>query len=175
MSGALDSLREGLPEPARDLKVNLQSVLQDGALSVDQRWGVAVACGLASRNLRLGQALLDEARERVAPAVVDDARAAAALMAMNNVFYRFRHMVAKDEYQTIPARLRMTRIARPAGAKADFELMCLAVSAIGGCERCIQAHEKTVREAGITAEQVVDAIRIAATVMGAAVGLELGT
>lgn len=175
MTTPLGSLRESLPEPARDLKVNLQSVLQESSLSADQRWGVAVACGLASRNRTLGQALLDEARTAVGPAVVDDARAAATLMAMNNVYYRFKHMVGKDEYGPLPARLRMTRVAKPASNKPDFELMCLAVSAIGGCERCVQAHEKTVREAGITAEQVNDAIRIAATVMGVAVGLELGT
>lgn len=175
MTSPLGTLREGLPEPARDLKVNLQTVLQESALSTDQRYGVAVACGLASRNPRLGQALLDEARLHVEPRVVDDARAAAALMAMNNVYYRFKHMVGKDEYGPLPARLRMTRLAKPATSKADFELMCLAVSAINACERCVQAHEKTVREAGLTAEQVNDAIRIAAVVMGAAVGLELGT
>lgn len=174
MTSALESLRDGLPEAARDLKVNLQTVLQESTLSTDQRWGVAVACGLATRHARLGQALLDEARQHVAPAVVEDARAAAALMAMNNVYYRFKHMVGKDEYQPLPARLRMTRIAKPASNKIDFELMCLAVSAIGACERCIQAHEKTVREAGLTAEQVNDAIRIAAVLAGAAVGLELG-
>jgi lipoyl-dependent peroxiredoxin subunit D len=175
VSDKLASLREGLPEPAKDLKVNLQSVLADSTLGPEQRWGVAVACGLAVRSPALGQALLDEAREHVGAAVIDDARAAATLMAMNNVYYRFKHMVGKDEYHAIPARLRMTRIARPATSRTDFELMCLAVSAIGGCERCIQAHEKTVRESGVTAEQVNDAIRIAATVMGVAVGLELGT
>lgn len=175
MTSPLDAVRELLPEPARDLKVNLQAVLQESTLTNDQRYGVAVACALASRSGRLGQALLDEARLHVDPKVVEDARASAALMAMNNVYYRFKHMVGKEEYQPLPARLRMTRIAKPATNKPDFELMCLAVSAIGGCERCVQAHEKTVREAGITAEQVNDAIRIAATVMGAAVGLELGT
>ena len=175
MTDHLDPLRESLPEPARDLKVNLQSVLQDGFLTLEQRWGVAVACGFASRNARLAQALLDQARAHVPAAVVDDARAAATLMAMNNVYYRTKHMLAREDVQGLPARLRMTRIAKPATSKLDFELMCLAVSAINGCERCIQAHEKTVRDGGMTADQVHDAIRIAATVEGVAVGLELGT
>lgn len=170
----LAALRELLPDPARDLKINLQNVLQESTLTPDQRWGVAVACGLATRNPRLAQALLEDARDQVAPAVVDDARAAATLMAMNNVFYRFKHLVGKDEYQSLPARLRMTRIARPATSKADFELMCLAVSAVNNCEACVRAHEKVVREAGLTAEQVHDAIRVAAVVAGVAVGLELG-
>lgn len=170
----LEALRESLPEQARDLKVNLQNVLQESSLSPEQRWGVAVACGFAARNARLAQVLLDQARELVAPAVVDDARAAATLMGMNNVYYRSKHMLAGEDVQALPARLRMTRIARPAGSKLEFELMCLAVSAINGCERCILAHEKTVRDGGMTAEQVHDAIRIAATVAGVAVGLELG-
>ncbi|MBA3549450.1 MAG: carboxymuconolactone decarboxylase family protein [Nannocystis sp.] len=169
----LDPLRESLPEQARDLKVNLQNVLQESSLTPEQRWGVAVACGLASRNPRLAQVLLDQARESVGAGVIDDARAAAALMAMNNVYYRSKHMLAA-EYQSLPARLRMTRIAKPATNKLDFELMCLAVSAINGCERCILAHERTVRDGGMTAEHVHDAIRIAATVQGVAVGLELG-
>ena len=170
----LESVRTSLPDAARDLKINLQNVLQEeSALTAEQRWGVAVACGYASRNRVLAQALLAQASEVVAPAVVDDARAAATLMAMNNVYYRSKHMVGREEYQALPARLRMTRIAKPATNKLDFELMCLAVSAINGCERCIQAHEKTVREAGMPAAQVHDAIRIAATIEGVAVGLEL--
>jgi alkyl hydroperoxide reductase subunit D len=171
----LDPLRDSLPDVARDLKINLQNVLQESALSVEQRWGVAVACGYASRNQRLAQALALQAGEAVAPAVLEDARAAAVLMAMNNVYYRTKHMLARPEVDALPARLRMTRIAKPATNRADFELMCLAVSAINGCERCIGAHDRTVREAGLTAEQVHDAIRIAATVEGVALGLELGT
>lgn len=174
MTTTLDTLREQLPEAAKDLKVNLQNALQESSLSKDQRWGVAVACAFASRNARLAQAMLEAAREQTTPAVIEDARAAAALMAMNNVYYRFKHMVGKEEYQALPARLRMTRIAKPQSSKLDFELFCLAVSAINGCERCIGAHEKTLREAGATAEHVHDAARLAAIVEGFAVGLELG-
>lgn len=171
---SLESLRESLPEAAKDLKVNLQNALQESSLSTDQRWGVAVACALATRNARLAQVILDAARQHTSDAVIEDARAAAALMAMNNVYYRFKHMVGKEEYQSLPARLRMTRIAKPHSSKLDFELFCLAVSAINGCERCIVAHEKTVREAGASADQVHDAARTAAILAGVAVGLELG-
>lgn len=170
----LDPLRESLPDAARDLKINLQNVLQESTLTPEQRWGVAVACGYASRNARLAAALVAQASELVPPAVVDDGRAAATLMAMNNVYYRAKHMLGREEVNALPARLRMTRIAKPATSKLDFELMCLAVSTINGCERCIQAHEKTVREGGMPPAQVHDAIRIAATVQGFAVGLELG-
>jgi lipoyl-dependent peroxiredoxin subunit D len=105
--------------------------------------------------------------------VVEDAKAAAALMAMNNVFYRFRHMIGKPSYDAKPARLRMQRIAKPATNKADFELFCLAVSAINGCEMCIRSHEAAVIEGGLSEDHVFDAVRIAAVVHAAAVALEL--
>ncbi len=168
----LDELRETLPDWARDVKLNLQSVLQGGALSPAQRWGVAVASAAASRNARLREAALAGARAEVDAAVIDDALAAASLMAMNNVYYRFRHMVGKPSYGDKPARLRMQRIAKPAASKADFELFCLAVSAINGCESCVRSHEQVVLEGGLTEEHVHDAVRVAATFHAAAVTLD---
>ena len=100
--------------------------------------------------------------------------AAAALMAMNNVSYRFRHMVGKPIYGEKPAGLRMNRLMQPATNRTDFELMALAVSAINGCEMCVRAHEKTVTEGGLTPDHVHDAVRIAATIYAAAVALEAG-
>ena len=170
---ALDALRDTIPEPARDIKLNLQSVLQPGSLSPAQRWGVAIASAVATRNARLRDAILADARAEVGNDVIDDALAAAALMAMNNVYYRFRHLVGKPSYSQMPARLRMQRIARPLTSKTDFELFCLAVSAINACEVCIRSHEAVVLQGGLSEEQVHDAIRIAATISAAAVALEL--
>ena len=170
---AIEEVRAALPETARDVKLNLQTVLQDGVLSPAQRWGVAVASAAASRNARLRDAVVADARGAVEEAVVEDALAAAVLMGMNNVYYRFRHLVGNPAYAEKPARLRMNRIARPATNRTDFELFCLAVSAIEGCEMCIRAHEKVVREGGLTEDHVHDAVRIAATLQGAAVALEI--
>ena len=69
----------------------------------------------------------------------------------------------------------MNRIGKPKAPKADFELVCLAVSALNGCEACIQAHEKAVLEGGLTEDHVHDAVRIAAVVSAAAVALEAAT
>ncbi len=171
---ALEQLRQTLPEPARDIKLNLQAVLTSGALSETQRWGVAAACAIATRNPALRAATLADALQFGGEAVVDDAKAAAALMAMNNVYYRFRHMAGKEVYNAKPARLRMTRIAQPKTSKIDFELFCLAVSAVNACEQCIRAHERTVVEGGLTDEHVHDAVRIAATIAATAIALELG-
>jgi alkyl hydroperoxide reductase subunit D len=172
-SMTLEQLREAIPEYARDLKVNLQTTLQSETLSAAQRWGVAVSAAGAAGNARLRDALIEEARKEVGGGVVEDALASVAMMGMNNIFYRFRHLVGKPEYAQKPARLRMTRIAKPATNKLDFELFCLVVSAINGCEACVQAHENTATQAGLSQDAVHDAMRIAATVHGAAVALEL--
>jgi alkyl hydroperoxide reductase subunit D len=172
---AVESLRSKLPDFARDTKLNLQSVLQPGTLSADQRWGVAVASAAAARHRELLDAMLADARAEVSEAVIDDALAAASLMAMNNVYYRFRHLIGKPSYGEKPARLRMQRIAKPATSKADFELFCLAVSAINGCETCLRAHEAVVLEGGLTEDQVHDAVRVAAVVNAAAVSLFLSS
>lgn len=170
---ALEGLREGIPEPARDLRLNLQAVLAESSLSGEQRWGVAAACAIASRNARLREAVLADARAAAGDAVVDDAVAAAAIMGMNNVLYRFRHLVGTEAYQDRPARLRMNRLVKPAGSKLDFELYCLAVSAVNGCGTCMQAHEKVVVAGGLSQDQVFDAIRIASVIHGAAVALDV--
>lgn len=170
---AIEALRDSIPEPARDIKLNLQSVLQPGSLTPAQRWGVAIASAVAAKNHALRDAVLADAKAEIGAEVIDDALAAAALMAMNNVYYRFRHLVGKPSYSQMPARLRMQRIAKPATNKADFELFCLAVSAINSCEMCIRSHEDVVLKGGISEEQVHDAVRIAAVVNAAALALEL--
>jgi alkyl hydroperoxide reductase subunit D len=170
---AMDDLRDSIPEPARDIKLNLQSVLQAESLTPAQRWGVAIASAVAARSPRLRDAILLDARTAIGEDVIDDALAAASLMAMNNVYYRFRHMISKESYTQKPARLRMQRIAKPVTNKADFELFCLAVSAINGCEMCVRSHEDAVIKGGLTEDQVHDAVRIAATVNAAAVAIDL--
>jgi len=172
--GALELVRQELPEAAKDVRLNLQSVLETTSLTPAQKWGVAIASAIAAKSPRLRDALVQDAMAEVDAGVIEDARAAAVLMAMNNVYYRFRHMVGKPIYGEKPAGLRMNRLMQPATNRVDFELMSLAVSAISGCETCVRAHEKTVTDGGITADQVNDAVRIAATIHAAAVALETG-
>jgi alkyl hydroperoxide reductase subunit D len=165
-----------IPDEAKDLRLNLERVLDptDAALAPELRFGVALAAAYAVRSPRLREALEAVARQHVSEAVLEDARAAAALMAMNNVYYRFRHSVGKGAYEQMSPRLRMQRIARPATSREAFELQCLAVSALNGCAWCSAAHEDAVRKAGLGEEQVHEAVRIAAVVAGAATALDLG-
>jgi len=168
----LEALREGLPEWARDLKLNLQNVLGESSLSLAQRLGIALAVATATRRSDWAKALREEAEAQVGPAVVEDALAAAALMGMTNVFYRFRHLVGNEGYAQFPARLRMNRLAKPAGDKLDFELFCLAVSAVNACEACVRSHEAALLKGGMTEAQIHDAVRIAATIHGLACVLD---
>jgi len=170
---ALETLIDSFPDAARDMRVNLGAVLAESSLSPRARRGVAYASALASGSLALASALGEEGAGVLDEDAKDDARAAVALMAMNNVFYRFRHMAGKPSYASMPARLRMTRIAKPRTGKAEFEIYCLAVSAIEGCEACVQAHERSVLEAGLGEAEVLDAVRIAAVVRSAAAVLAM--
>ena len=169
---SLEDLRNSLPEVAKDIRVNLQTVLDVATLTPAQKWGVAAACAVASRNAQLRDAVLAEARTQAGDAVVEDARAAAILMGMNNVYYRFLHLTTSEEYGRLPAKLRMNVIGNPGTAKEDFELWCLAVSAVNACGKCVDAHEKVLRGAGMTVEQIQAAVRIASVVHAVAVTLE---
>jgi alkyl hydroperoxide reductase subunit D len=165
-------LAEGFPDVAKDIRINLQNVLQPGALNADQVWGTAIACAHAARSETLKAALEADARAAgVGDAVVSDAKAAAVLMGMNNVFYRFKHVIGKEDYEKKPARLRMQRLAQVTSNKADFELFCLAVSAINNCQTCMASHEATVLKQGLTEDHVLDSVRIAATINAAAFAL----
>ena len=168
----LEKIRAVLPETAKDVKLNLQSVFQQTTLTPAQLWGTAIASAIAARNSRLSNAVVADARLLVDENVIDDAVAASTLMGMNNVYYRFRHMIGKEAYTAKPARLRMNWMAKPKGSKADFELFCLAVSAINGCELCIRSHEQVILDGGFGEDQIHDAVRLAAVINSAAIAIE---
>ena len=170
---ALRDLSGYFPEATKDLKLNLQSVLGESSLSEGQRWLVALASALSKGDHTLARAIVASAGPAAGEALVDDAKAVAALMAMNNVYYRFRHMVGKETYSSLPARLRMNRLGQPKTPKADFELAALAVSALNGCEQCIRSHERSVLALGASEAQVHDAVRIAAVIAGSSAALGL--
>ncbi|HEX3775122.1 MAG TPA: carboxymuconolactone decarboxylase family protein [Polyangiaceae bacterium] len=169
---ALEAIRAEIPEVTKDLRLNLSQVLDSGTLAPSDRWGVAIAVALAARSRRLAEALIASRPAEVSEKTVEDAVAAAAMMGMTNVFYRFRHLVEKPSYEQKPARLRMQRLAKPATSAASFELYSLAVSAVNACEVCVRSHEATLLEHGVSEDQIHDAVRVAAVVHGAAVALD---
>jgi alkyl hydroperoxide reductase subunit D len=167
-------LKTQLPSFAKDLRINLSNVLQSEHLTEQQLWGTAMAVATAVRNPSLLAAVRADAREHLSADAFDDALVAASLMAMNNIYYRFVHLVPEPSYGKMPARLRMQGMAQIKVPKADFELWSLAVSAINGCGMCLGAHERTLVAEGISREAVQDAVRLASVLHAAAVTLEIG-
>jgi alkyl hydroperoxide reductase subunit D len=169
---SLEALREKLPDYAKDIRLNLGTLAAETTLSDQQKYGTFLAAAHGARNPAVVRAIEDWTTDKLTPQAAEAARAAAAVMAMNNVYYRATHLMHEHQYRTMPAKLRMNVIANPGVEKTDFELWSFAVSAINGCGMCMDAHEKVVRKHDVTAEQVQAALRIAASVNAAAAVLD---
>jgi alkyl hydroperoxide reductase subunit D len=168
---SIEALKSAIPDYAKDIRLNLGSLAIDPTLTAQQRAGAFVASALASRNAVVTRAVLAEIGPGLSAEALTAAKAAAAIMAMNNVYYRFVHLVGGD-YANMPAKLRMNVIGKPGVEKVDFELWSLAVSAVNGCGMCMEAHEKVVRHGGLSQEQVQTAVRIASVVHAVAAVLD---
>lgn len=159
-----ETLKTALPDYAKDLKLNLGSLSNETSLNDQQKWGTFLACAFAVGEATTVRAILGECEVKLTPEAIKAAKAAAAIMGMNNVYYRFTHLVHNDVYRTTPAKLRMQVIGAPGIEKADFELYCMAVSAVNGCGMCMDSHEGVLRQAGFTTEQIQCSVRIGAVV-----------
>jgi lipoyl-dependent peroxiredoxin subunit D len=162
---SLDTLRDLLPAYAKDLSLNLSSLAAETVLTDQQKWGAFLASAHAVGQRSVVGAIETAAQAAgLSPEAANAAKAAAAIMGMNNVYYRALHLISNPEYRTLPARLRMNVIANPGVDKADFELWSVAVSAINGCGMCLDSHEAELKKHGVSAQQVQAALRIAAVV-----------
>ena len=163
---SLDALRETLPAYAKDLSLNLSSLAAETVLSDQQKWGCFVAAAYAVGTGPVIKAAVASATEAgLSGEGLEAAKGAAAIMGMNNVYYRALHIMrAGEEFRTLPARLRMTLIGNPGVEKDDFELWSLAVSAVNGCGMCLDAHEGELKKHGFSNVQIQAAIRIAAVI-----------
>jgi lipoyl-dependent peroxiredoxin subunit D len=162
---SFEALRESLPAYAKDLNLNLSSLAAETLLSDQQKWGCFVAAAHAvgvpavvtAVEAAAGEAGLSEDAKTAA-------RAAAAIMGMNNIYYRSLHLMHDQGYRALPARLRMNVLANPGVDKTDFELWSLAVSAINGCGACLDAHDEELKKRGVPNTAIQAALRIAAVV-----------
>lgn len=162
---SIDALIDGLPNYAKDLKLNYSSLVRQNIdLTPHQLWGTLVASAIATRNAELTAAAMGEAGKHLSEQALEAAKSAAAIMGMNNIYYRFLHLSSNEKYSTIPARLRMNVIRTHGADPVDFELWSIAVSAINGCGRCVDAHEKVVREKGVSEETILSVVRIASVI-----------
>ena len=151
-----------LPDYAKDLRLNLGSVLSDQLLGDQRKYGLLLACAHGTGYRPLVEAAEAEAEGKLSAEAANAARGAAAVMAMNNVYYRFVHLASNPEYATMRAGLRMNFIGSPGIEKADFELFSLAVSVMNDCGACIDSHEKVLQQHSVKAESIQAAARIGA-------------
>jgi alkyl hydroperoxide reductase subunit D len=165
---SIDALRDAVPDYAKDIRLNLGAIASETILSDQQKYGAFLASAHGARNGAVIKAIDQWTDDKLSPEAKTAAKAAAAIMAMNNVYYRATHLMVAEDYRKMPAKLRMNVIGSPGVEKVDFELWALAVSAINGCGMCLDSHEKVVRKAGLTPDQVQAALRIAAVVSAAA-------
>ena len=165
---SLKTFTEALPDYAKDLRLNMGSLLSDQTLGDQRKYGLLLACAHGTGYKPIVDAAEAEVEGKLSPEAANAARASAAVMAMNNVYYRFVHLASNPEYGTMPAKLRMNVIGNPGIDKADFELFSLAVSAMNGCGMCIDSHEKVLKQHGVNAEAIQAAARIGAIVKAVA-------
>ncbi|WP_067898405.1 alkyl hydroperoxide reductase [Nocardia vaccinii] len=161
----VENLKNSLPEYAKDLKLNLSSIARSTVLSEQQLWGTLLASAAATRSAVTLREIAEEAADTLSAEAYNAALGAASIMGMNNVFYRGRGFL-EGRYDDLRAGLRMNIIGNPGVNKADFELWSFAVSSINGCQHCLEAHENTLREAGVSREAIFEALRAAAIVAG---------
>jgi len=165
---SLTLLEKGESRYLRDLKLNLSSTLTSEHLSNKECGLIALSTAINNNNLPLVKYFTSYAIENgAADADVAEATGCASLLAANNIFYRFRHFTQKEKYTQIPARIRMQLMMKPVTGKEFFELMSLAISAVNGCEMCVNAHEDSLIKLGTTEERIFDAVRIASLVTAA--------
>ena len=169
---SIENLKSGLPEFAKDLKLNLSSLARSTELNEQQLWGTFLATAAATRSATVLSEIADEARGHLSEEAFNAALGAASIMAMNNVSYRAKEYLGSD-YTQVRMGLRMNIIANPGVEKADFELWSMAVSTINGCENCTAAHDDVIRKEGLTKEQAWEAVKIAATITGVAQAVEI--
>jgi alkyl hydroperoxide reductase subunit D len=164
---SVETLKNSLPEYAKDLKLNLSSLARSTELSEQQLWGAFLACAAATKNQTVLREIAEEAADNLSAEAYNAALGSASIMGMNNVAYRAKSFLGAD-YAQVRMGLRMNIIGNPGVDKGDFELWSLAVSTINGCHDCTAAHEASVRKEGLSKEAVWEAVKIAATVQGVA-------
>ena len=159
-------IKEGLPEYAKDTKLNLDAVLLRSSLDPLVAQGCALAAAFATGNGRLTTAIDAEIEDRKE---ADAALTAATIMAQNNVWYPYVEMVDDPALRGLPAGLRMNGIINHGGtSRHNFEAYSLAASIVGKCHFCVKAHYETLKKEGMTVENLRDIGRIAAVMTAVA-------
>ena len=160
----LQSLKDRIPDYAKDIRLNLDAVVSRSSLAPEDALGVALAAAFAARSQPLVQAFSDAAPE----AERNAALTAAALMGMNNAWYPFVEMTDDEDLKALRPELRMNAYASHGGvSKLKFESYALAASIVGKCHFCVKSHYDLLKAEGMTTQQLRDVGRIASVVNAA--------
>jgi alkyl hydroperoxide reductase subunit D len=161
----VDTIKEALPDYAKDTRLNIDGVINRSSLDVVEANGCALAAAMATGNGKLVtfiQSGIEFAKHEVER---DAAMTASAIMAQNNVWYPYVEMADDPALKGLPAGLRMNAIASHGGTtKARFEAYSLAASIVGKCHFCVKAHYETLKTEGYSVEQLRDIGRIASVI-----------
>ena len=158
----IDAIKGALPDYAKDIKLNLDSVIKRSTLTDEVANACALAAAFATGNGKLVTFVSSNFTEEQA-VVRNAALTAASLMAMTNSWYPYVEMTEDEQLKGLPAQLRMNAIANHGGTtKSNFEAFSLAASIVGKCEFCVKAHYDGLKELGYSVEQLRDIGRIAA-------------
>lgn len=169
----VSELLSSLPAEAKDLRINAKRILEGESLGSELMWGAALAAAYYIRHPELTVAVHEDAQSvNVSAEILEDARAAASIMGMNTIYYRFRHLMNSETYNQRPANLRMMRMQQVASTKVNFELFSVGPAALAGCEMCLKAHEAAVKGGGMTEENIHDVVRLSAVLHGIAIALD---
>jgi lipoyl-dependent peroxiredoxin subunit D len=176
---SLDNLLAQIGDYGKDVRINFKNVLageNTPGLSPSQARATLLACIYATKDKALIQSFLEleQQEKKLSEEETFGARAAVAMMGMNNVYYRSIHLSENKEWSKLPAKLRMTVMANPGVSKLDFETYCLALSAMSGCGMCINSHIDELQKGGMTPEGIQSSIRIAAIVNSLSQTLAIG-
>jgi len=162
---SIEQLKQMIPDFAKDIRLNISSLfgnVPQSGLTETQFYGVALAVAYTLKNKRIIDAIKTDGALYISAELDNAVKTAAALMAMNNVYYRAIHLAENKELASMPANLRMNGMLNPGVPKADFELFALAVSAINGCGMCIHSHVRQLLEHELNKIAVQSVLRIAA-------------
>lgn len=158
----VERIKEGLPEYAKDTKLNLDAVLLRSSLDPVLAQGCALAAALSTGHHKLASVIDEDFVDRKE---ADAALTAASIMASTNVWYSFTKMVNDPAFTGLGAGLRMNAIASHGGtSKINFESYALCASIIGKCHDCVVSHFNTLRKEGMELTQLRDIGRIASVI-----------
>jgi alkyl hydroperoxide reductase subunit D len=124
---------------AIDLQANLQQALKNKELTPKESAFIGLSVSVNDRsNAGIDVFTALGKKHGATNDEITEVYSCTSLLAMNNVFYKFRHMVDKEFYSKSPAGIKMSVVGKPVLGKEFFELLSLVVSALNGCEQCIK-------------------------------------